>query len=157
MKKSNITKYSLIMGFALIAYFLLINALGFADKSYLSFFNAIIVGAGIFFVIRDTFKNSTEFNYFEGFIAGIKSGFVATLIFTVFMAIYLFEIDPELAMELKNQISNSGDRLEFALSFSILLAGLATSVVMPFLILPIYKKSWNTKQTRIKQKPLNQR
>jgi uncharacterized protein with PQ loop repeat len=39
---------------------------------------------------------------------------------------------------------------------SILLSGVATSIVTPLLILPIYMKSWNTKDTRKKQKPLNQ-
>ncbi|QJP35899.1 DUF4199 domain-containing protein [Nonlabens sp. Ci31] len=144
------------MGLALIVYFLIINTLGFAAQSYLSFFNAVIVGIGIFFVIRDTHKNKEEFKYFEGFVSGIKSGFVATLIFTVFMAIYLFEIDLELAQELKKQITTAGEGIEFALLLFILLSGFATSIVMPFLILPIYQKSWNTKKTRRQQKPLNQ-
>jgi hypothetical protein len=144
------------MGIGLIIYFLIINTLGFAAQSYLSFFNAVIVGIGIFFVIRDTHKNKDEFKYFDGFIAGVKSGFVATLIFTVFMAIYLFEIDPELAQELKKQITTAGDGIEFALLLFILLSGFATSIVTPLLILPLYKKSWNTRETRGRQKPLNQ-
>ncbi|WP_300980288.1 DUF4199 domain-containing protein [Nonlabens sp.] len=155
MKNLSTTKYSVLMGFALIAYFLIINSFGLATQSYLSFFNAIIVGIGIFLVIRDIHRNKDEFEYFEGFVAGIKSGFVATLIFTVFMAIYLFEIDLELAQELKKQISTAGTDIEFALLIFILLSGFATSVVTPLLILPIYEKSWNTKETRGKQKPLD--
>lgn len=156
MKTTHTTKYSILMGLGLIVYFLIVDALGFAAQSYLSFFNAVIVGIGIFFVIRDIHQNKEEFEYFEGFVAGVKSGFVATLIFTVFMAIYLFEIDPELALELKKQITTAGDGLEFALLLFILLSGFATSIVTPLLILPIYKKSWNTKETRGQQKPLNQ-
>jgi hypothetical protein len=144
------------MALALIVYFLIINKIGYGAKSYLSLFNAVIVGIGIFFVIRDVHKNTIKFKYLDGFVAGIKSGFVATLIFTVFMAIYLFEIDPALAQQLKKQIATAGEEIEFALLLSILLSGVATSIVTPLLILPIYMKSWNTKDTRKKQKPLNQ-
>jgi hypothetical protein len=151
MKNTSTTKYSILMGLALIVYFLIINTLGFATQSYLSIFNAVIVGVGIFYVIRDTHKNKDEFDYFEGFVAGIKSGFVATLIFTVFMAIYLFEIDLELAQELKKQITTAGDGVEFALLIFILLSGFATSTVTPLLILPFYQKSWNTRKTTERQ------
>ncbi|MFB0904574.1 MAG: DUF4199 domain-containing protein [Nonlabens sp.] len=156
MKTTQTTKYSILMALALIVYFLIINKIGYGAKSYLSLFNAVIVGIGIFFVIRDVHKNTVKFKYLDGFVAGIKSGFVATLIFTVFMAIYLFEIDPALAQQLKKQITTAGEEIEFALLLSILLSGVATSIVTPLLILPIYMKSWNTKDTRKKQKPLNQ-
>jgi hypothetical protein len=144
------------MALALIMYFLIINKIGYGAQSYLSLFNVIIVGIGIFFVIRNVHKNTVKFKYLDGFVAGIKSGFVATLIFTVFMAIYLFEIDPELAQELKKQITTAGEEIEFALLLSILLSGVATSIVTPLVILPIYMKSWNTKDMRKRQKPLNQ-
>jgi hypothetical protein len=156
MKTSQTTTYTLLMALALIIYFLIINKIGYGAQSYLSLFNVIIVGIGIFFVIRNVHKNTVKFKYLDGFVAGIKSGFVATLIFTVFMAIYLFEIDPELAQELKKQITTAGEEIEFALLLSILLSGVATSIVTPLVILPIYTKSWNTKDTRKRQKPLNQ-
>ncbi|MEN8815895.1 MAG: DUF4199 domain-containing protein [Nonlabens sp.] len=156
MKTTHTLKYSLLMGIALIIYFLIINTLGYGEQSYLSFFNAVIVGVGIFFVIRDVYKNETGFKYMEGFVAGVKSGFVATLIFTIFMAIYLFEVEPELAEELKSQINTAGEGVRFSLLLFILLSGLATSMVTPLLILPLYKKSWNTKEVRTRQKPMNQ-
>lgn len=156
MKTTHTTKYALFMGIALIIYFLIINTLGFGEQSYLSFFNAIIVGIGIFFVIRDVYKNETQFKYMDGFVAGVKSGFIATLIFTIFMAIYLFEVDPELAEELKSQINTAGEGVRFSLLLFILLSGLATSMVTPLIILPLYKKSWNTRDVRSSQKPMNQ-
>jgi formate-dependent nitrite reductase membrane component NrfD len=156
MKTTHTLIYSLSMGIALILYFLLINTLGYGEQSYLSLFNSVIVGVGIFFVIRDVYKNETQFKYMEGFVAGVKSGFIATLIFTIFMAIYLFEIDPELAVELKSQINTAGEGIRFSLLLFILLSGLATSMVTPLLILPLYKKSWNTREVRSRQKPMNQ-
>ena len=156
MKTTHTIKYALFMATALVVYFIFIDIIGYAAQSYLSFFNAIIVGAGIFFVIKDVYKNATAFKYMDGFVAGIKAGFIATVLYTIFMAIYLFEIRPELTLELKEQVAIAGGSIEIALLLFIFLSGLATSIVLPLVILPLYKKSWNTKDVRSQQKPLNQ-
>ncbi|WP_405370018.1 MULTISPECIES: hypothetical protein [unclassified Nonlabens] len=156
MKTTHTIKYALFMASALIIYFILIDIIGYAGQSYLSFFNAIIVGAGIYFVIKDVYKNANKFKYMDGFVAGIKAGFIATILYTIFMAIYLFEIHPELCLELKEQVAIAGEGIEAALLLFIFLSGLATSIVLPLVILPLYKKSWNTRDIREKQKPLNQ-
>ena len=156
MNTTHTIKYALFMATALVIYFIFIDIIGFAGQSYLSFFNAIIVGAGIYFVIKDVYKNKSEFKYMDGFIAGIKSGFIATVLYTIFMAIYLFEIRPEISLELKEQVAIAGEGIEIALLLFIFLSGLATSIVLPLVILPLYKKSWNTREIREKQKPLNQ-
>jgi hypothetical protein len=156
MKKTNTIKYALIIGAALIVYFLIIEAIGFGAQSYLSFFNAVIVGVGLFFLMRDLYKqNEDSFEYMDGFLAGIKAGFIATVIHTVFMAVYLFEINPDLAAELQDQVTIAGKGIKSALLLFIFLSGMATSIVVPLLIIPIYKKSWNTRQVRKQQNPLN--
>jgi hypothetical protein len=91
----------------------------------------------------------------DGFLAGIKAGFIATVIHTVFMAVYLFEINPDLAAELQDQVTIAGKGIKSALLLFIFLSGMATSIVVPLLIIPIYKKSWNTRQVRKQQNPLN--
>jgi len=156
MKKSNTIKYALIIAAALIVYFLIIDGIGYGAESYLSFFNAVIVGVGLFFVIRDQYRyNKDSFEYMEGFLAGIKAGFIATTIYTLFMAIYLFEINPDLAKELQEQVTIAGNGIKAALLLFIFLSGIATSIVTSLLIIPIYKKSWNTKKVRKKQDPMN--
>ncbi len=115
MKATHTIKYALFMATALIIYFILIDIIGYAGQSYLSFFNAVIVGAGIYFVIKDVYKNKKEFKYMDGFVAGIKAGFIATIIYTIFMAIYLFEIHRELSLELKEQVAVAGEGIEMAL------------------------------------------
>jgi hypothetical protein len=157
MKTTHTIKYAIFMAIALIIYFVLIDLIGYGAQSYLSFFNAVIVGVGIFFVIRDVYKfEKDHFKYMDGFIAGLKAGFIATLIYTIFMAIYLFEINPDLAEDLKKQVTIAGEGIEVALLLFIFLSGIATSAVVPLVILPLYKKSWNTRQVREEQKPMNQ-
>ena len=156
MKKSNTIKYSLFIAAALIIYFVFIDMIGYGAESYLSFFNAVIVGVGLFFVIRDVYQHNKEsFEYMEGFLAGIKAGFIATLIYTIFMGVYLFEINPDLAEQLEEQVTIAGQGIEVALLLFIFLSGLATSIVVSLLVIPIYKRSWNTKRVRDEQKPMN--
>ncbi|SCY36067.1 Protein of unknown function [Nonlabens sp. Hel1_33_55] len=156
MKKSNTIKYAILIAVALIVYFVLIDIIGYGAESWLSFFNAVIVGVGLFFVIRDVYEHDKEhFEYMEGFVAGIKAGFISTTIYTIFMAIYLFEINPDLAEQLEEQVTIAGQGIEVALLLFIFLSGLATSIVVSLLVIPIYKQSWNTRKVRAEQEPMN--
>jgi len=70
------------------------------------------------------------------------------------MAVYLFEVRPELAANLKEQITIAGSGIEVAILLFVFLSGLATTIVSALFILPIYKRSWNTKNVRVSQKPM---
>jgi hypothetical protein len=149
-------KYGIYIGATLIGYFLLINILGFSENIYLSFFNAIITGGCIFLAIRDVYnRKKGDFKYMDGFSAALLSGLAGTTIFTIFIAIYLFEIDPELTTAIGKQIAIANTGTEFSLLIFIFLSGVATTVVSALVILPIYKKSWNTREVRDDQKPMN--
>jgi len=152
----NTFKYGLYIAATLIGYFLIIDFLGLADKVYLSFFNAVITAGCIFLAVRDVYKHEkAQFKYMEGFTAALLSGLVGTTIFTVFMAIYLFEVQPELAESLQKQITIAGSGIEFAIILFVFLSGVATTVTSALVILPLYKQSWNTKKIRKVQDPMN--
>lgn len=93
----------------------------------------------------------------DGFKVAVSVGFLSTFIFTVFMAVYLTEINRELATAITSQISTLSDSNIFALLFFILLSGFATTLVSALVILPIYKQSWNTKPLRKSQDLVNQK
>lgn len=153
---SNTFKYGIYIAATLIGYFLFIDLLGYAEVVYLSFFNAILTGGCIFLAIRDVYRHQKDtFKYMDGFTAGLLSGLLGTTIFTIFIAIYLFEVRPELATALREQIVVAGSGIKFAVILFIFLSGVATTVVSTLIILPIYKQSWNTKRIREEQKPLN--
>ncbi|PRP67629.1 DUF4199 domain-containing protein [Nonlabens agnitus] len=152
----NTFKYGLYIAATLIGYFLIIDILGLAEEVYLSFFNAILTGGCIFLAIRDVYRlEKHRFNYMEGFQAALLSGLVGTTIFTLFIAVYLFEIRPELATSLKEKITIAGSGIEFALILFVFLSGVATTVVSALVILPLYKQSWNTKKVRKEQNPMH--
>ncbi len=149
-------KYGLYIAATLIGYFLLIDLLGLAEVVYLSFVNAIITAGCIFLAVRDVYKHKKDnFEYMEGFTASLMSGLIGTTIFTVFMAVYLFEIRPELAASLKEQITIAGSGIEMAILLFVFLSGVATTVVSALVVLPLYKQSWNTRKVRKEQDPMH--
>lgn len=153
---NNNLKYGLYIAATLIAYFLIIDLLGLAEVVYLSFLNAIITGGCIFLAVRDVYKLSKDrFKYMEGFTAALQAGLVGTTIYTIFMAVYLFEIRPELAEALQEKITIAGSGIEVAILLFIFLSGLATTVVSALVVIPIYKQSWNTRKVRKDQHPMN--
>ncbi|MGB5980673.1 MAG: DUF4199 domain-containing protein [Nonlabens sp.] len=149
-------KYGLYIAATLIVYFLIIDlVLDQAEVIYFSFFNAILTAGGLFLAVRDVYKHEKEtFKYMDGFQAALVAGLIGTTIFTVFMAVYLFEIDPELALAIKEQITIAGNGIEVAILLFVFLSGLATTIVSALFILPIYKRSWNTKGVRESQNPM---
>ncbi|WP_228547277.1 DUF4199 domain-containing protein [Nonlabens antarcticus] len=153
---NNYFKYGIYIAASLICYFLIIDLLGYADVVFLSFFNAILTGGGIILAVRDIYRLDKEhFEYMNGFTAGFLSGLIGTTIFTIFMALYLIQIRPELAESLKEQITIAGSGIDFAIIVFVFLSGVATSIVSALIIMPIYMPSWNTKKVRKKQKPMN--
>jgi hypothetical protein len=155
---SKVILYSLGMAASLIIYFLLLDSLGLGGEIYLSFFNVIITAGGVYLVVRNMFKTEGKnFEYLKGFIAAVTVGFIATLIFTVFMAIYLTEIHTELATVLLSKISTLKSSSVFSILLFIALSGFATSLVAALIVMPLFKQSWNTRQLRETQKPMNQK
>ncbi len=150
--------YSSGIAAALIIYFLILNALGLGGEIYMSFLNAIITTCGVYLLVRNTFiLEGKNFEYMNGFITATAAGFISTLIFTIFMAIYLTEINTELAATMAGQISTISGSGEFEILLFIALSGFATSLVAALVIMPVFKQSWNTKQLRETQKPMNQK
>ena len=87
------TTYGIGIAVALIAYFLLTKLIGLHQYPVLSALNGVIVGAGIFFAIKKYKSEAYDFKYQDGFQLGLFTGGLATILFAVFMAIYIFQVD----------------------------------------------------------------
>ncbi|EDP98490.1 DUF4199 domain-containing protein [Kordia algicida OT-1] len=141
---NKIIKYGGFIAMSLILYFLIVRLVGLHENPWLRLLNGVIVAFGIYKVIKDVKKESgASFNYFEGFKAGIISGFVATLIFTLFMGIYIFHIDTEFAEKIMAMSLGSVATEPGLLLFIILIEGFASTVVLSLLFMQKFKPSWN--------------
>lgn len=140
-------RYGLFITASLIAYFLILRMLNFHENPWLRLFNGVAMAAGIYYAIKNfKLKSAGEFTYVDGFKTGLLTGFIATIIFTGFMAIYLFHLDPEFTkMLLGRWLDNYGEGAGI-LVFIILIEGLASTVVLTLTFMQIFKKSHNISQ-----------
>jgi len=143
MEKKTII-YGSFIALGLIGYFLIVRLLGLHENPWLRLLNGVIVAFGIYKVIKDLKAESgKQFRYFDGFKVGVASGFIATLIFTLFMAIYIFHIDVEFAEKIMAMNIGSVSSEPGLLLFIILIEGFSSTVVLTLLFMQKFKPSWN--------------
>ena len=88
-------RFGFLISLGLIVYFILLSLVDLHTNPMMSLFNAVITGLGIYMAIK-TFKETQrqDFSYGAGFKVGITSGFLATIVFSIFFLLYATEINP---------------------------------------------------------------
>ncbi|MEZ4801415.1 MAG: DUF4199 domain-containing protein [Gelidibacter sp.] len=140
-------KYGLFVTAGLIAYFLILKLFNLHENPWLRMFNGVVMAAGIYYAIKYyklTVANS--FTYVDGFKTGLITGFIATILFTAFMAIYMFHIDQEFAQKLLKDWFQDFSEGTGILVFIIFIEGLASTAVLTLTCMQIFKKSQNVGQ-----------
>lgn len=128
---------------SLIAYFLVLSLFDFHTNVFFSLFNGVITGFGIYEAIKyRRLEEGENFNYRIGFSTGIVTGFMATLIFTIFFAFYSTEINPEFLTQLSKQWFKNLS-FEGIVFFTVAIMGFATSLVLTLTFMQLFKKSRN--------------
>jgi len=137
-------KYGLFVTIALIAYFLVLRLFGLHENPWLRLFNGLAMAAGIYYSIK-YYKliAGDNFTYVDGFKTGLVTGFIGTIFFTAFMAVYMFHLDPAFTQKLLGEwFSNYGEGAGI-LVFIILVEGIASTVILTLTFMQIFKKSNN--------------
>lgn len=147
MKRSSVSLvYGIFIAVGLIAYFLLLSLFGLHKYPIYSSFNMVITGIGIYLAIKKyREKKGAKFVYQKGFTVGLTTGFIATVIFTGFFAVYASELNPRFSNELITMWETDWFVNIGMLIFTVALMGFATTFVMALAIMQRYKPSWNTK------------
>ncbi len=142
-------RYGVAISGSLIAYFLILSLLGWHVKPAFSLFNGIIVGFGIYEAIRSyKAEQGDDFSYSGGFTVGIITGFVATLIFTIFFLTYATELQPGFIDQLLQVFKGDYNVGMGIVSFVVAIMGFATTVVLTLTFMQYFKKSWNIPQNQ---------
>lgn len=139
------TRYGIWIAVVLIAYFLLLKLVGLHQYPVLSAVNGLIYGGGIYLAMKTYSSQKKNFKYEKGFEVGFLTGGIASIIFTIFMAIYMYQIDTEFAENIMEAWNLEYDMGTFILLISILIMGFATSLVLTLSFMQLLKKSWNTR------------
>ncbi|MCC9167619.1 DUF4199 domain-containing protein [Pontibacter harenae] len=87
-------KYGLMTAAALILYFLLMRLLSLAHVVELRYLNAVILAIGVVMALKG-YRNRLEggIPYFKGIGSGVLTAITATLLFAVFMLLYVKALD----------------------------------------------------------------
>jgi hypothetical protein len=138
------TRYGIGIAVALIAYFLLLNLIGLHRYPILSAFNGVVFGAGILLAMKKYKAQSSDFAYQEGFILGLATGGLATVIFSIFMALYIFQIDTEFATAILDSWGLNYNKGGLIIIVSLVMMGFSTTLVLTLAFMQLLKESWNT-------------
>lgn len=142
-------RYGIFMAITLIAYFLTVKLFDLHENPWLRLFNGVVMAAGIALAIKHFKLIDTEgLSYVNGIKIGIISGFTATVIFTFFMAIYMFHLDPEFTQTILEEWLRNYDSGPAILVFIIFLEGISSSVVLSLALMQVFKKSYSEQQKK---------
>lgn len=140
-------KYGLFITATLIAYFLILKLFNLHENPWLRLLNGIPMAAGIYYAIKYyKMTDVKDFNYIDGFKTGLVTGFIATILFSFFMAVYLFHIDQQFAQNLLKEFFQSYSEGTGILVFILFIEGLASTAVITLSCMQIFKKSQNVGQ-----------
>lgn len=151
MKKSlsyTIT-YALLITAGLIAYFLLLSLFGLHINPAFSVFNMVILGTGLYFAItRYKAEKGAKYRFQKGFMVGLTTGFLATILFTGFFAIYATELEPGFLEELITMWETDWYVNIGMVVFTVALMGFASTLVITFAWNQLLKNTRNTREGR---------
>ena len=137
-------KFGVLIAVALVVYFFILRSFSLHQNPLLRLFNGIVMAAGIYYAIKYFKKsNSNAIGYFDGFKTGLFTGFIATIIFTAFMSIYMFHLDPNFTKVLMREWFSTYNQGAGVLVFIILIEGLSSTVVLTLAFMQLFKKSRN--------------
>lgn len=140
-------RFGIVTSACLMAYFLILSLMGKHTNVFFSLFNGVITGLGIYETIKYTkLRLGQDFSYGKGFTAGITTGFVATLLFTIFFAFYSTELSSTFLNELSEVWAKDYSNFEGIVFFTVAIMGFATTLVLTLSFMQLFKTSNNPKK-----------
>lgn len=128
----------------LIAYFLILSLFNLHTNVFFSLFNGVITAGGIYEAIKFyKLKNLESFDYGKGFMAGMVTGVVATIIFTFFFALYSTELNSGFLPELSTTFFKDFESFEAIVFMTVAIMGIATTLVLTLSFMQLFKTSNN--------------
>jgi len=138
------TRYGIIITIILIAYFLISKLVGLHHYPVFSALNGVVFGAGIILAMKKYKEGKSRFKYQKGFQVGIFTGGLATILFAIFMAIYMYQIDSEFSQNILDTWELNYESGTAMILLSLVLMGFSTSLVLTLAFMQLLKDSWNT-------------
>ena len=127
--------YGLKTAAGLIGFFVFMQLIGLSHHVELRLLNLFIIVAGIYFALKK-FKSSHDdhMNYFRGLIVGVATGAVASVVFAVFLFIYM-KLDSSLLASIQENEPMGHYLNEYMSAFIVALEGVFSGMLVTFLLI----------------------
>lgn len=127
--------YGIRIAIGVIAFFLLMKFAGFFHVVELRMLNIFILVAGIFLALRK-FKTThgNHINYFRALVVGVVTGAVGSVLFAIFLFIYV-HIDSDFMKWLQENEPMGRFLNPYIVSFIVALEGLFSSLLVTFVLI----------------------
>ena len=144
-------KNGLLMFVAMVGFFLIMRALGFAGTHWLRALNVVFV----FILIRNairTYMNKSGGSYYDDFAdffwIGVRTSLVGIGLFAAFLAIYLDKLDPQFMADLAVQDSFGGEITPVSAGVIIFIEGMASALICTFAYIQLVKSKTKEQPTQ---------
>jgi len=127
--------YGLRIAAGLIAYFLLMKVIGLSHHVELRLVNLVILSAGVYLALKK-FKNehADHLNYFRGLIMGVATAGIGSLIFGVFLFIYM-QLDSGMMTSIIENEPMGRYLNPYMSAFIVVLEGFFSGLLVTFVLL----------------------
>jgi hypothetical protein len=127
--------YGLRIAAGLIVYFVIMKIVGLSHHVELRLMNLVILTAGIYLALKKFKLTHTDhLNYFRGLIMGVATGGVASLVFGVFLFIYM-KLDADMMQSIMENEPMGRYLNPYMASFIVVLEGFFSGLLVTFVLL----------------------
>ena len=127
--------YGLKTALGMIAYFVFMQFIGLSHHVELRMLNLLILVAGIYYALKK-FKNTHEdhMNYFRGLVIGVATGAIASVVFAMFLFIYM-KVDSSLLASIQENEPMGHYLNEYMSAFIVALEGVFSGLLVTFVLI----------------------
>ncbi|QTE22895.1 DUF4199 family protein [Polaribacter cellanae] len=148
-----IIKHALLITLLIGGFFFTCKLLGLEENPYLRFLNLLFVLIGIKQAIKTNIFENKETNYSANLGIGIQTSVAAVILSIIGIVVYVKFINPQFLTVMNNSFLIGGDLSLAEIVLTLLIEGMASSVIGAFIIMQFYKnydkKNYRNKKENI--------
>lgn len=138
-QKKIILKNAILIVLMISGFFFFSKLIGQEDNPYLRFLNIVFVILGIRQTVKESIAQNGVTNYGLNFGSAFATGALSVLISSIGVLLYIELISPEFLDKMNNNFLIGGDLTVFEVFFSLVIEGLASSIIGSLIVMQFFK------------------
>jgi hypothetical protein len=138
-KEKIIIKNAILILLMIGGFFFLCKAFGLEENPFLRFLNLVFVLVGIREAVKTNVFKNKETSYAQNAGVAFGTSILGVLLSTIGVVIYIEFINPDFLEAMNNSFLIGGNLSIYELAFTLVIEGLASSVVGSLIVMQFYK------------------